>query len=58
VLENRMMKIFELKRAEVTGGFRKLHNEDPSIFGIIKWRRMIWAGQVAHRWKGGFRIRF
>jgi hypothetical protein len=38
----------------VTGGWRKLHNEElhnlyssPSIIRIIKWRRMRWAGHVA-----------
>jgi hypothetical protein len=38
----------------VTGGWRKLHNEEPSdlysspsIIRIIKSRRMIWAGHVA-----------
>jgi hypothetical protein len=42
------------KRDEVTGGWRKLHNEElhdlyssPSIIRIIKARRMRWAGQVA-----------
>jgi hypothetical protein len=38
----------------VTGGWRKLHNEElhnlyssPSIIRIIKWRRKRWAGNVA-----------
>jgi hypothetical protein len=38
----------------VTGGWRKLHNEElhnlyssPCIIRIIKWRRMRWAGHVA-----------
>jgi hypothetical protein len=42
------------KRDEVTGGWRKLHNEElhglyssPSIVMVIKVRRMIWAGHVA-----------
>jgi hypothetical protein len=46
--------IFGPKRDEVTGGWRKLHNEElhnfypsPSIIRIIKSRRMIWAGHVA-----------
>jgi hypothetical protein len=41
-------------RDEVTGEWRKLHNEElhdlyssPSIITIIKARRMIWAGHVA-----------
>jgi hypothetical protein len=46
-------KIFWLKRDEITGGWRKLHNEElnnlyslPSIIRIIKPSRMRWAGQV------------
>jgi hypothetical protein len=42
------------KRAEVMGGWRKLHNEElfklyssPSITKIIKSGRMRWAGNVA-----------
>jgi hypothetical protein len=42
------------KRDEVTGEWRKLHNEElhdlyssPSIIGIIKSRSMRWAGHVA-----------
>jgi hypothetical protein len=49
-----LRKIFELKRDEVTGEWRKLHNEDlcdlyssPSIIRIIKSRRMRWAGHIA-----------
>jgi hypothetical protein len=46
--------IFGLKRDEVTGGLRKLHNEEfhnmyssPSIIRMIKSRRMRWAGHAA-----------
>jgi hypothetical protein len=42
------------KRDEVTGGWRKLHNEElhglylsPSIVRVIKARMMRWAGHVA-----------
>jgi hypothetical protein len=49
-----LRKIFGLKRDEVTGEWRKLHNEElrdlyssPSIIIIIKSRKMIWAGHVA-----------
>jgi hypothetical protein len=49
-----LRRIFGPKRDEVTGGGRKLHNEElrdlyssPSIIRIIKSRRMIWAGHVA-----------
>jgi hypothetical protein len=52
VFEHRMlMKIFGQKREEVTGGWRKLHNEklhnvysSPSVIRMIKSRRMRWAG--------------
>jgi hypothetical protein len=55
VFENRVLrKIFGLKMDEVTGGWRKLRNEElhnlyglPSISRIIKSRRMRWAGHVA-----------
>jgi hypothetical protein len=53
VFENRVLRIFGPKRDKVTGGWRKLHNEElhnlyssPSIIRIIKSRRMRWAGQV------------
>jgi hypothetical protein len=46
--------IFEPKRDEVTGGWRKLHNEElhnlyssQSIIRMIKSRKMRWAGHVA-----------
>jgi hypothetical protein len=55
VLENRVLRrIFGPKRDGVTGGWRKLHNEEldnlyssPSIIRFIKSRRMRWAGHVA-----------
>jgi hypothetical protein len=55
VFENRVLRrIFGPKRDGVTGGWRKLYNEElhnlyssPSIIRIIKSRRMRWAGQVA-----------
>jgi hypothetical protein len=49
-----LRRIFGPKRDGVTGGWRKLHNEElhnlyssPSIIGIIKTRRLRWAGHVA-----------
>jgi hypothetical protein len=49
-----LRRIFGPKRDEVTGGWRKLHNEElrylyssPSIIRLIKSRRMRWAGHVA-----------
>jgi hypothetical protein len=64
VFENRVMRrIFGPKRDEVTGEWRKLHNEElhdlyssPSIIRIIKARRMIWAGHVARMGRRGTRI--
>jgi hypothetical protein len=54
VFENRVLRIFGLKGNEVTGEWRKLHNEglcdlysSPSIIRIIKSRRKRWAGHVA-----------
>jgi hypothetical protein len=55
VFENRVLRrIFGAKRDEVTGEWRKLHNEElrdlyssPSISRIIKSRRMRWTGHVA-----------
>jgi hypothetical protein len=55
VFENKVLrKMFGSKRDEVTGGWRKLHNEElrdfynaPSIIRIIKSRRMRWVGHVA-----------
>jgi hypothetical protein len=50
VFENR--RIFEPKRDEKTGGWRKLDNEfhnlfsSPNIKRVIKSRRMRWAGHV------------
>jgi len=50
--ENRVLRIiFGCKRDEVTGEWRKLHNEErddlycsPNIICVIKSRRMRWAG--------------
>jgi hypothetical protein len=55
VFENRVLgRIFGPKRDEVTGGWRKLHNEElhglyssSSIVRVIKARWMRWAGNVA-----------
>jgi hypothetical protein len=55
VFENRVLRrIFGSKRDEVTGDWRKLHNEElhnlyssPSIIRIIKSRRMGWSWHVA-----------
>jgi hypothetical protein len=55
VFENRVLRrIFGPKRDEVTGEWRKLHNEEPndlcfspSIIRIIKSKSLRWAGHVA-----------
>jgi hypothetical protein len=55
MFENRVLRtIFGAKKDEVTGGWRKLHNEEfhnlyssSSIIRMIKSRRMRWAGHVA-----------
>jgi hypothetical protein len=51
-----LRRILEPKRDEVTGEWRKPHNEElrdlyssPSIIKIIKSRRMRWAGHVARK---------
>jgi hypothetical protein len=66
VFENKVLrKIFGPKRDEVTGGLRKLHNEElrdlyssPSIVTIIKSRRMRWAGHVVRMGekRNGYRL--
>jgi hypothetical protein len=51
-----LRRAFGPKRDEVTGDWRKLHNEElhnlyssPSIIRMIKSRRISWAGHV-HTW--------
>jgi len=60
VFENRVLRrVFGPKRDEVTGEWRKLHNEElsdlyslPNIVRVVKSRRMRWAGHVAHMGEG------
>ena len=55
VFENMLLRrIFGPRRDEVTGEWRRLHNEElndlyssPNIVRVIKSRRMGWAGHVA-----------
>jgi len=66
VFENRVLRrVFGPKRDEVTGEWKKLHNEElrdlyslPNIVRVVKSRIMRWAGHVARmgeeRWCTGF----
>jgi hypothetical protein len=64
VFEKRLLRrIFGPKRGEVTGEWRKLHNEElrdlyssPGIMKIIMSRRMRWAGHVARMGRRGTHI--
>jgi len=66
VFENRVLRrIFGPRSDEVTGEWRRLHNEElndsycsPNIVRVIKWRRMRWAGHVARMGdeKGVYRV--
>jgi hypothetical protein len=60
-----LRRIFGPKRDEVTGEWRKLHNEElnglycsPNTVRVIKSIRMRWAGHVAHigEWRGVYRV--
>jgi hypothetical protein len=59
------VNIFGPKRGEVTGEWRRLHNEElddlyssPNIIRVIKSRRLRWAGHVARMGekRGAYRI--
>jgi hypothetical protein len=66
VFENRVLRrAFGLKRDEVTGEWRRLHNKalrvlysSPNIIRVIKSRRMRWVGHVAcmGEKRGAYRI--
>ena len=54
VFENMVLRIFGPRRDEVTGDWRRLHNEElndlsfsPNIVRVIISRRMRWTGHVA-----------
>ena len=55
MFENKVLRKFGVKRDEITGGQRKLHNGEihefystPNIVRNLKSRRLRWAGHVAH----------
>ena len=60
VFENRvLMGVFGPKMDEVTGEWRKLHNEElsdlyslPNIARVVKSRKMRWVGHVARMGEG------
>ena len=60
VFENRVLRIvFGPKRDEITGEWRKLHNEElrdlyslPNIVRVVKSRRMRWPGHVVSMGEG------
>jgi len=60
VFENTVLRrVFGSKMEEVTGEWRKLHNEElidlyslPNIVRVVKSRRMKWVGHVAHMSEG------
>ena len=66
VFENVVLRrIFGPRRDEVTGEWRRLHNEElsdlhssPDIVQVIKSRRMRWDGHVAHMGeeRGAYRV--
>ena len=54
-----LRRVFGPKRDEVTGEWRKLHNEElsvlyslPNIVWVVKSRRMRWVGHVVHIGQG------
>ena len=60
MFQNRVLRrVFGPKRDEVTGNWRKLHNEElmdlyslPNIVQVVKSRRIRWAGHVARMVEG------
>jgi hypothetical protein len=66
VFENKVLRIiFGPRRVEVTGEWRRVHNEElnflyssPNIVRVIKSRRIRWAGYVARMGeeKGVYRV--
>ena len=61
MFENMLLRrIFGPRRDEVTGAWRRMHNEElndfyssPNIVRVVKSRRMSWAGHVARMGEEG-----
>jgi len=58
-----LRRIFELKRDEGIGEWRKRHNEDlndmyslPNIIWVVTSRRMRWVGHVSRMGRGLYRV--
>jgi hypothetical protein len=58
-----LTRVFGSKRDEVTGGWRKLHNEElhnlyssPNIIRMMKSRRMRWAGHTSRKRREAHKI--
>jgi hypothetical protein len=58
ILNRLLRRVFGPERDEMTGKWRKLHNEElndlyslPNIVRVVKLRRMRWAGHVARMGK-------
>jgi len=65
VFENRVLRIFGLKRDKVTGVWGKLHYEEfnnlyslHNVVQVMKLRKMRWAGHVARVGRGGVLLGF
>jgi hypothetical protein len=66
VFENRVLRRrFGPRWDKVTGGCRKLHNEElrdlyssPRVIRIIKSKKMTWTGHVVRMRRRGTRIRY
>ena len=66
MFDNRVLRrVFGPRMDEVTGEWRKLHNEELSdlyslrnVVRVLKSRRMRWVGHVAHmgEWRGVYRV--
>jgi len=65
MFENRVLSIFGPKRYEITGEWRRLHNEElyylylwPNIICVFTSRRIRWAGHVRSMWerRGAYRV--